>query len=85
MLKLGIRTRMARTPVDVAPPLALGANERPTLTAHEPEHGKAPRSEDWVVTGAAKPYRPRHAADATEEPTVQSEAPADLATGRHRG
>jgi hypothetical protein len=46
--------------------------------------GKASRPEDLSSTKAGEPYRPRHAADATEPTLDRSEAPADPRTGRHR-
>lgn len=82
-MKIGIRTRLARTPVE-APPPEEGSREHTTLPIVR-KRGKVSQPENLVPTGVEEPYRPRHAADATEGQPAWSEAPGNLRMGRHRG
>jgi hypothetical protein len=84
-VKIGIRTIRARTAVEAAAPPGEASDERPTLAVRERERRNASRPEDLAMTSARAPYRPRHAADAAEEPLDGNHAPADLRPGRHRG
>jgi hypothetical protein len=84
MMRIGIRTRLARTPVAPAPPSREGSTERPTLPVDR-ELGEGSHPEDLVLTGVGESYRPRHAADATEGQLDWSEGPGNLRMGRHRG
>jgi hypothetical protein len=84
MMKLGIRTAKARTPVETAAPLGNISGEHPTLPAREREPGQASQPEEFAWTGAGEPYLPRHAADAAEAPPDSTELSAGLPSGRHR-
>jgi hypothetical protein len=78
MMKLGIRTGKARTPVETAA-------EHPTLPERERECGQASGLEGFALMGAGGPYRPRHAADAAAEvPLDSSELPTGPRPGRHQ-
>ena len=81
MMKLGIRTGKARTPVATAASLGERSGEHPTLPVRERERGQASLPEDFALMDAGEPYRPRHAAEA---PLDSSELPTDLRPGRHR-
>jgi hypothetical protein len=84
-VKIGIRTIRVRTAVEAATPPGEASDERHTLPVRGRESGYGPRPEDLVMTCGREPYRPRHAADATEEPLDGNKAPADVRPGRHRG
>ena len=86
MMKLGIRTGKAHPPLETSASLGEGSGEDPTFMVRERdgEPGQAFPPEGLVLVGAGEPYRPRHAADAVQEPLDSSELPTEPQRGRHQ-